>query len=1395
MARELCGRYAYLVVPAAAGLFLALSGWWPGSSALAQVPAVAECDVPPGDVANVWQAEGEPPRYCRPAQSRFRLFGAGDFAGTGMRLADPNLFALTTNTGFMDTGDFATIACCTLPMATRGTASAPGGINYQYFEVQFYEAAARGDWVRNRERASSLQKVKGGGWTFIANLARMGSIHMFQGADGSAGLFHSGVASAAGAGCRDHGGNFINYPHGFPLLPGSDCPETWGALGWQGRRPIDEEGWIREFKAKGDEFGFDFWRVDRENLVPVEEKRFVSDFQTYGVMTDHGREQRARYGEVVPGQAGDPELQGYPPGLVWEFNAYSWKIPTVAGMFVYEALIINKSEELYGVPLDYDSLYVGVETRWLRAGSGGSGRRAAVYAIPELGAVVANELGRLPNCNGGLRVPTSISCPGTSNTRGFRAGASGYVFLKTPIGDLRFKHFTNPSSPFFKPDHPRAGDTITFNRLSLCGFECTQAQFATLDMRRGWGTLAADPLAALGGRDPNLLSIREYWMLFKPAAGSDRRLDPTNPRGPGGFNFYVPGTWTYTNRPPGAGVGPDTLFFDTCNPVTNKCVALWSDTLPDKTLNWAFNNSWVGVGPFPLAAGDTTALVIAAFAAPDSTRFMSLLENIYNFYVNDFYLGPGVPTPANIVATAVSGGSRGRAQTGVTLVLGGEASGWRDPFALKFVERLREAPEGTLLGRLKALNPGLVQTLEARVNSNNVSRLLIFKSCNGGRTFTATPAGDLCPADRAVDEAGNPIGTGWRAYSVLTPDARGQFPSTFVDRSVTAGRTYLYSIVAETDGIDLAVDDSVDSDGNGLFDRIERVQLSDIGVIILPPSRSALLTNVDAPNVASVYVPASQQAGSEPARAEFTLERGPVRTASGLIDVDLAVEIESRASYRAVFGDSVRVSEHFDAAGKLDSTVVIIYRSAVTGFTPEGEPILTPFAAPAFRSTSEAGVVVAAQPAQVVTESLAGVTVRRIRALAGVVVNAATQAPLFVSTSLTGSAFTPPELFSHPEFGGFVVAVTNTPGRKLSEFWALGGEALRVDSWPSIGWVDEAATPTRARFGELEIEWAGPAFAGTVEVDQRDPSRTAAQYAAAVTGRRNIGSTVTDEETAQLIADELGIPVEEVKLVSAELPFTIANRSVGGAAGRPVRVAILEEDLLDEALLGSGLDTVTVPVPENTWIPGVRLLLIEDVDVAQTDEGGAVVLGPDAEPVLTTLPRVTWASAVIGCADRPTCNPVRGPGQSGHVSVRSEMSLVVEYANPFTGESVFEFDVIPARVGREITALGKDALRDVRVVPNPYIMFSRYEQEAGARRILFTNLPPEGRIRIFTASGQFVQEMAWEPEDLSGNGDLYYNLRSREDTELAAGLYIYVVEATGLVGGGAKKFGKFIIIR
>ncbi len=147
-------------------------------------------------------------------------------------------------------------------------------------------------------------------------------------------------------------------------------------------------------------------------------------------------------------------------------------------------------------------------------------------------------------------------------------------------------------------------------------------------------------------------------------------------------------------------------------------------------------------------------------------------------------------------------------------------------------------------------------------------------------------------------------------------------------------------------------------------------------------------------------------------------------------------------------------------------------------------------------------------------------------------------------------------------------------------------------------------------------------------------------------------------------------------------------------------------------------------------------------------------------------------------------------------------NLRVEYVPPFALENFASFDAQRAISGDDAIAEGRDisaSMDSIKVVPNPYIMFARWEIDSpqeNDKRLLFTHLPPTGVLRIFTVTGQFVQEVRWEASDLVGNGDLYWDMRTREGNDVGAGLYVFTVQARNpATGARLKKIGKFVIIR
>jgi hypothetical protein len=149
-------------------------------------------------------------------------------------------------------------------------------------------------------------------------------------------------------------------------------------------------------------------------------------------------------------------------------------------------------------------------------------------------------------------------------------------------------------------------------------------------------------------------------------------------------------------------------------------------------------------------------------------------------------------------------------------------------------------------------------------------------------------------------------------------------------------------------------------------------------------------------------------------------------------------------------------------------------------------------------------------------------------------------------------------------------------------------------------------------------------------------------------------------------------------------------------------------------------------------------------------------------------------------------------------------TYLVSVQRPF-----FKTDTISFRVdAREIktqTAV-KTSMKDIKVVPNPYIGANAMEQALAnkdrnqQRRIMFTHLPERCTIKIFTVSGVLVRELRAPEESLvsygglgvTSDGILHWNLLTKEGLEIAAGLYFFYVED---LNTGETHTGKFAVVK
>lgn len=115
-----------------------------------------------------------------------------------------------------------------------------------------------------------------------------------------------------------------------------------------------------------------------------------------------------------------------------------------------------------------------------------------------------------------------------------------------------------------------------------------------------------------------------------------------------------------------------------------------------------------------------------------------------------------------------------------------------------------------------------------------------------------------------------------------------------------------------------------------------------------------------------------------------------------------------------------------------------------------------------------------------------------------------------------------------------------------------------------------------------------------------------------------------------------------------------------------------------------------------------------------------------------------------------------------------------------------------SKLGQSKDISQKD-LEKISVVPNPYIVYSDYDETPASRRLWFNHLPNKCRITIYTISGERVASMLHDDDALSGKES--WDLRSQSGDLVAPGLYLYTVESEDASGGYINHVSKFAIVR
>jgi len=136
----------------------------------------------------------------------------------------------------------------------------------------------------------------------------------------------------------------------------------------------------------------------------------------------------------------------------------------------------------------------------------------------------------------------------------------------------------------------------------------------------------------------------------------------------------------------------------------------------------------------------------------------------------------------------------------------------------------------------------------------------------------------------------------------------------------------------------------------------------------------------------------------------------------------------------------------------------------------------------------------------------------------------------------------------------------------------------------------------------------------------------------------------------------------------------------------------------------------------------------------------------------------------------------------------------VDWKRPYFETDTVRFTV---NISSEIDdAVISSDMKEIKVVPNPYVMTNMMETQVSnpflnqRRKLLFTHIPANCRIRIFTVSGVLVDEI--NVDNSSDNGTVHWDMLTRENLEIAAGMYVYHVESEIT---GDTKIGKFAVIK
>lgn len=191
--------------------------------------------------------------------------------------------------------------------------------------------------------------------------------------------------------------------------------------------------------------------------------------------------------------------------------------------------------------------------------------------------------------------------------------------------------------------------------------------------------------------------------------------------------------------------------------------------------------------------------------------------------------------------------------------------------------------------------------------------------------------------------------------------------------------------------------------------------------------------------------------------------------------------------------------------------------------------------------------------------------------------------------------------------------------------------------------------------------------------------------------------------------------------------------------------------------------TLASPNYNDVWEPG------DSTDVIYVLRGG------------TTFSNIVWRLKTF----YPDTSEVIPPGNGDLYYLATD--------KPFQDGDVFSYTTIAPEIDQQ---KAENELDRICVVPNPYVATNVIEPSnkverttRGYRRLYFDHLPRQCTIRIYTQAGDLVKII--EHNSAMDDGKAFWDLLSRDNIEVAYGLYFFHVDAPGI----GEKVGKFAIIK